>query len=1009
MKKISLILIFIVCFISSFGQIIQRTNNYGTGWKRAIADSMFAVPFKDTIPILVEITPVERRPGFVTCRPQDSLYYSFNGIKWSRIINYKEFIDSINAVKQLIAGGGVSYTGTQGIVVTGTVIRPDTSKLATVSSLTNYVKYYDKLGTSTRRWYLYVDGANDTYIRLGDSTYSEYSVFESIGLGNYWSLRSADNHFTMAPKVGVNSVLNGSLGTYEWAKYYNGTTEGTAAQFYAASKTTTDRAAYFQWNTSAGSGVLVVGYLDRTGMKTWAGVFGPFTNYRDSSINHQVLIQPEIGSGNRSAFTIKGQHDAWTGNYISIFTEYYWPLFIVDHNGYATAKSFLVPQDTTINSNYTVPDSINVIYVNTAGGNITITLPSSRYNGQNLEIRKISSDNHIVTIASTTNIDGNGSINFADNRSINIHYNGTEYWSNNLIRSQDVDHVDASDFGAVADLERATFNTVADNDTITATTSIFASTDVGKVIVIHEVRDNTAYSDTAQALTTTITAYVASSSGTKVVVATAPDYTRNGKMGYVFTNNFTALQDAIDYCALFKIGRLHINNEGTYGIAPQLDSTAIAQPALWKGLTITTPLTIQGDGKNTKLKWCIEDDNNVDSADNWYGYGFIVNTSGDVSFKNFQALSPDHLCSEMVPHRLTFSVQKTGQVLTGSCITDNVDIIGDSLGRAYDWPIQWSSCFDNSAEAYPGKYNFTVTNSTMMASGQWISIFSSDGAAKKLNVLYTPSWYSGSPKLRTVWGNHANITSGDQTLTITGVPGFSWYDFTSQYNNENRKPEIRIKSGSDSVTVRIVSINSPTSAEVDVAPGVTFTNAQIVYIGRGEEGHGIYRHPNVSPTYIGLLAYNTNQWIDHAYTGGGVNGTQEYPTYMQDCGEYTFNPIYPTVTRGWMIAKNQTLRHTIKNCDSLTINEYNYSPMINIYGTVLRGESTFAGNTNIYNSVGGNIYANGDTVKVYGGTYDFIGQINAGDITIFNANVGTATPSSSVKLYGCYNNSGTAY
>lgn len=1004
MKKISLILVFLVCFINSFGQVIQRTNNYGSGWKRAIADSMFAVPFKDTISILVEITPVERRSGFITCRPQDSLYYSFNGIKWSRIINYKEFIDSINAVKQLIAGGGVSYTGTQGIVVTGTVISPDTDKLATVFSLTNWLKKVDPLTDDSTQFKIEYNGSATTMYLGRQTSYLKGTQLYLKGSYAYLTLNSPDKGLEFIEPPTYNTAdgkVIGAISMYA-TNSTNGSRTGIVLDGIKYAGTANRNAALRgQFGSGAASALgftWSIYALNTTALRLGNTYLNSYSTTAEASL--QIA-----NTSNLPGLIIDQKANPIYSNFI-IRNSSGLNIFNIDTAGSVSANGFLYKKYKTISSSYTVSNGDNYIYVNTASGGVTITLPTTLDTGYRIFVKKISSDNNLVTITSSANIDGDGTLTFADKREITIHYAKPDFWTTNLIQSQDADHVDVSDFGVVADLQRAAFNTVANNDTITATTGIFASTDAGKVIIIHEVRNNTAYSDTAQSLTTIITTYISS---TKVVVQDAPDYTRSNKNGYFFTNNFDAIQTALDYAAANNISKLHINKSGTFGIAPQLSTIEASQPLLWKGLTINYPITVEGDGKDTKLKWCIEDDNNVDSADNWYGSGFIINTSGDVSFKNFQAIAPDHICSEMVPHRLTFVKQKTGQVLTGSSITEGVDIIGDSSGGAYDWTIQWSNCFDNSAEAYPGKYNFVVSNSTMMASGQWISIFSSDGAAKRLNIINTPCWYSGSPKLKTVWGNHANITSGDQTLTITGIPGFSWYDFTSQYDNENRKPEIRIKSGSDSVTIRVVSINSPTSAEIDVAPSVTFTNAEIVYIGRGAEGHGIYRHPNVSPTYIGLLAYNTNQWIDHAYTGGGVNGTQEYPTYMQDCGEYTFNSIYPTITKGWMIAKNQTLRHTIKNCDSLTINEYNYSPMVNIYGTVLRGESTFAGNTNLYNCVGGNIYANGDTVKVYGGTYAFIGQINTGDITVFNSNVGTATPSSSVKLYGCYNNSGTAY
>lgn len=69
-----------VCFYCSFGQQIQYTPMTAAGYqfKYGKFDSGLAIPFIDTF-----ISRGTLRPGSLVCRPQDTLFYMFNGFNWN--------------------------------------------------------------------------------------------------------------------------------------------------------------------------------------------------------------------------------------------------------------------------------------------------------------------------------------------------------------------------------------------------------------------------------------------------------------------------------------------------------------------------------------------------------------------------------------------------------------------------------------------------------------------------------------------------------------------------------------------------------------------------------------------------------------------------------------------------------------------------------------------------------------------------------------------------------------
>jgi hypothetical protein len=85
----------------------------------------------------------------------------------------------------------------------------------------------------------------------------------------------------------------------------------------------------------------------------------------------------------------------------------------------------------TVTSNYAVTMTDDRIYVNAAGGNVTITLPLTLFvTGEEFLVKRIDNSANTVAItpALTASIEGAASLTLAAYASVNIAYDGSNWW-----------------------------------------------------------------------------------------------------------------------------------------------------------------------------------------------------------------------------------------------------------------------------------------------------------------------------------------------------------------------------------------------------------------------------------------------------------------------------------------------------------------------------------------------------------------------------------------------------
>jgi len=82
MKKVLFVLGLVLLSAVAFSQPISYTPFTASGYsfKYVRTDSGFAVPLRDT-----SVGRGTTRPGSIVCRPQDSLFYGWNGARWSLV------------------------------------------------------------------------------------------------------------------------------------------------------------------------------------------------------------------------------------------------------------------------------------------------------------------------------------------------------------------------------------------------------------------------------------------------------------------------------------------------------------------------------------------------------------------------------------------------------------------------------------------------------------------------------------------------------------------------------------------------------------------------------------------------------------------------------------------------------------------------------------------------------------------------------------------------------------
>lgn len=904
----------------------------------------------------------------------------------------------------------------------------DTGLLKTViagASSSDKLAKTDSLGQTTQRFKAFATGTASTFDFGGTASTTDLRIY---GTTNILRLYGAGNNLMFSPADAANNSQPGNgLGSISFMGKRNGSATTMASINAFKMGDSTNRNGYVQYtlgsNTSnalAGTWSFPNGFAPnsirvgttyynspdsvRVAVLQVAGCCGAgasnLPNFIIDKYSGQTAANMRIRIAGKSVFSIDADGNLDTVKAAKFFDNNYNRVASIESNGDIHARSLYSTSFQTITTSTTINTaSSGQLLVNTSAGTPTITFNlGAADTGKIFFIYKTSEDSndYILTTASGL-IDGETLLRVPDD--CNVTFDGTNYHVH-YSASPNVDAHQAivlSAFnGAKADMKRIRVSTTAGSTTITAASGTFSVLDTGKVICIKKGRNNAAYTDLPQTLTTKISGYVSSS---QVTIATAADNTNTNDSAYFGTNNYDDIQNAINFCNTNKIGKLLIDGAGTYLVCPKLSTIAPTQSV--KGFNVNAPIQIAGTGVNA-IKFSVEDDNNTNKANNYNWRGFYVNTCGDFLLRDLKMIAPDRFRTELAPDN-SYGVLYNSSLVNcnGSFTMDNVHIIGDDSSFHYRTRgIQWVKGISLSQETdlIGGKFFVNLNNSSISANVQNIEVFA-DTTGKYFECNNVKLYNSGTPLLATAFGNHGIISAGDNTLQVTGIPGFSFYDYPTGAT-------ITMYVGTDTFSQAITSIIDATTADMAANATVNLNNATIVPLALS--GHSVYHSPNVSFRHDRLKIYDAGRWDYHVYSGGGVAGDPLY-TELERCGNYTTaNKLVATPSNGWLIHQGGTLR--MNNCDSFYLNTGVQPINVVAKNTLFTREAIFQGRSDLYNCQGEGLYgyAVGDTVKAYNCTFSTAsGHSGLGSwLKVYNSQIANTNSAGNTLVYGNINNAG---
>lgn len=498
-------------------------------------------------------------------------------------------------------------------------------------------------------------------------------------------------------------------------------------------------------------------------------------------------------------------------------------------------------------------------------------------------------------------------------------------------------------YGAKADFRRDQVSTATGSKQITCLTCNFAATDTGKVVAVKNSRIDAAY----RAAAVTMNARIASvQSATMATLDSALSTTNTATEMLWGTNSFNAFQAAADYAFANGITELSCK-AGTYYLVPS-KANAPTYSGI-KGLAIRGNLKISGLG--TTMKFGEEDVQRVNAA-SIYGYAAIhMVGDGNKELSGLTIEAPDRISTETAyQHTDCIYTQQTAN------IRQNVTI-KDCYVKG-----QWSQGFYSSRG---GKWNastgvveyfndYRIERCSIEARRGPIGIFTNDGPTKRLLMTDVDINGGGAINQGFVYCG-ANISAGSTTLTISGNPSFSWYDFVSQYGN-SRKPFVVVGGNFGTFSSTVVSITSPTVAVLASAPASSYTCDTLKWYLNSDfvEGHAVYLHPNISIRLKNVSLKNVNGYGFHIYSSGGQPGkVQFYDIDNVSALGYDGLPCQ----NAWG-GENVNLRPfasggyaTFKNCDRLRLSTGTQFPKSKVYDCNIY-DSAISDTSEFYNCTG---------------------------------------------------------
>jgi len=435
----------------------------------------------------------------------------------------------------------------------------------------------------------------------------------------------------------------------------------------------------------------------------------------------------------------------------------------------------------------------------------------------------------------------------------------------------------ASTFGVVYDLRYVNSIVINSTNMVTAVAGTFLSSDVGKRISIEKSFHNPNVADGSEIPLTSLGRIVTgeyeiltvNGDGSSITIDKTLNQTGTVD-SYVYTDNVTAIQNAIDFCVWQKVPELVFDGEGIAGFR----TIEISDPkrSLIFRSAENSDLTLSGPGK---LKLTNE---NIHNAT----HGSVYVKPGNASLNlNVLIIPPSQGGLSFVkgiPHLLNCGASE-GSVRTIGIRNQSRDFIDTNGKDCHYFAILSNSRggVHNDDDAKIQYQEFQIENIVSKLRGAGISCFSQNGATNKLRIndVNLDRWsnhfdgeigreFASDEQDNACQWRFPNLTLSvtSNVVTIDANADFSGLNYT----DNPRTIDIEVNG----TKVQITGYDSP--KQFTVATGLVdgnYTGFNLVY-KIDAYGHPGYVHPNVTFD-INKLSSPINSF--RFYSSGGQSGT----------------------------------------------------------------------------------------------------------------------------------------
>tara|TARA_B110000503_G_scaffold143254_1_gene243543 strand:- start:1200 stop:4481 length:3282 start_codon:yes stop_codon:yes gene_type:complete len=439
-----------------------------------------------------------------------------------------------------------------------------------------------------------------------------------------------------------------------------------------------------------------------------------------------------------------------------------------------------------------------------------------------------------------------------------------------------------SDFGAKPDLKYIDIEFVSGTE-ITCPLDSFVSTDVGKHIAIKNTHhnpntaDGTEFPNSSLGRIITVTTKILSVTDGVATIDFSCSLTANAR-AYSYTNNFDALQDAVNHVQTNKIETILRDGEGIYGINPLYSDKYPNQTAVI--CENTFKLKIVGDNTNP-FKFCVED--SITEVD------VIQLKQGNSDFTWDGKILPPDRYSLTFP--LIWSVVNTNWnnqfagnsvrtiTIKNIIVTEISDTDGNDswfvhiyqntrggLNNTNKKQIVYLENIDvrfrfGGFSSFSQNGNFNTLYHKNINTQRW----SSNGVGELGRAAYDNSTLANMNDENAQWTFENDFTVASGVLTID--------DLTSDFNFNDQQSAVLI-SNSRTFVIEIAgvqytssSVASPKSINVTGVADGSYTGTWKLIASSDSYGHPVYYHPNQDMYFDGFKQLHNLMWIN---TSGGV-------------------------------------------------------------------------------------------------------------------------------------------